>query len=150
MSADITVTVDGEPVVAIVTLDQVREYLRGKGWARTADEPPHLRYHGVEVWSPRRRSAPRVWLGVLPGGDLSQNGRDIAVLVARHEGRTPAVVLREIAGVGAAPPVGVEPLRMEEIATVSALVAAQVVGEQVAAEMLRRFALEMRDDGSRR
>ncbi len=82
MSDPIKVTVDGEPVTAEVTLEQVRAYLRRKGW-----EPPS-RVAPIEVWS--KGEGPRVSVTMA----LDQTVRVVAAWEQRH----PAAVLREIAG----------------------------------------------------
>lgn len=96
MVADkIRVTVDGEPVAADVSWDDVRAYLRAKGWTCLPDDG-----RGQEWWD-----LPKCPHRILIGrGDDNEEiealqlEHGIAIL-AHHERRRPAVVLREIARV---------------------------------------------------
>lgn len=106
MSADrIRVTVDGEPVSAEVSWEQVRVYLTAKGWAHGKNA------HGNEMWTCSESMPcqlfPKSWS--IP---VALNR------IAIHEQRHLAAVLRDIArGIEQA---GVEPLSGEELAALRA------------------------------
>jgi hypothetical protein len=103
MTAPIRVTVDGEPVTREVTLEQVREYLRARGWEKRAetdkDDDGNLLGAIVEIWGTGAEEI-LFWTSG-PGGSMMQ--RRISNVIARvavHEQRHPAAVLREIASGG--------------------------------------------------
>src|SRR5690348_8601585 len=100
MTVPIRVTVDGEPVVREVTLDQVREYLRAKGWEMRAEREK------FQLWmrpGDTEPESPVVWVEDWPDPGLRAHGaRGTICSFARHERRKPAAVLREIEAHGAA------------------------------------------------
>lgn len=94
MSDKIRVTVDGEPVSAEVSWEQVRAYLRAKGW-ELEDERD-----GLQMWV---QGPHTIW---MEGREV----RRVLNAIACHEGRHTAAVLR------GAEPDGVEALSEEELA----------------------------------
>lgn len=87
VTAPIEVTVD-EPVTCKITLDGVRAYLSARGWTTIAKKEGHERWDRDRAW---------VWIRV--DGMRNDIWAESAVRrIALFEGRSPAAVLREIAG----------------------------------------------------
>lgn len=111
-SAPISVTVAGPSFARAVTWEQVRAYLRAKGWVLRvrSDNENHIRVGStepegfaplVELWicpGWAEPLDPSVHLGVFRGGEASVSMAQAVYNVARHERRGAADVLREIAG----------------------------------------------------
>lgn len=83
MTVPIRVTVDGEPVTREVTMEQMRAYLLAKGWERRAETADHHEHFTIDDKT-----------AVIDPLQLEQAIGDIA----GQESRSPAAVLREIAG----------------------------------------------------
>jgi hypothetical protein len=99
MTDAIKVTVDGPPVTAEVTLEQVREYLRRKGWVKSVE------LECAQLWTLNRKTGapeePKVDVFDFPPDRLEEAAIELrytVLAVARHEQREPSEVLREIAG----------------------------------------------------
>jgi len=91
MSADrISVTVDGPPVSREVTWEQVRAYLRAKGWGH------HSSYQsGVETWVDAANEY-SVYLGPT-GARAAESLQLVVYTLHHHEQRHPSAVLADIA-----------------------------------------------------
>lgn len=93
MTSKIHVMVDGLPVEAELSFDQVRDYLRAKGWECERDDEE------IEAWvrTSVGGKATRVWVGQEDAESLHHVLHDLASYEERHR----SAILRDIAGLPA-------------------------------------------------
>lgn len=132
MSADrIRVTVDGEPATREVSWDDVRAYLRARGWEQTGDSK------SVEWWT-KNVDGDRWKVGlIMLERRANENLASAIANVAYFEGLHPSAVLRGIAR--GTEPTGVEALSEEEIA-----LAEETLGDAKTAERIDRSGWQRR------